>query len=141
MPDNAITLLRTKFGNKVLSFTDYVSGALTAATIKKEWVVPFFCSIVDVIVDSETNGVGGGTGTIIDVNRNGTSIYTTQANRPTLRANDTGNYKWQTNGTVPRQIPDVTRLVPGDVLSYDVDQIQTTSGVTRTKIAIIVDNR
>ena len=139
MPDNAIAIkYENKTGQKVFVFEDYVAGALTAAATKKEWVVPFYARIVDVVVDSEGAGVGTAN-TIIDVNRNGTTIYTTQNNRPTLRSNDTGDYKWTADGLSDRLKPDITRLVPGDILSYDVDQIQATSGNTRTLVAIILE--
>lgn len=139
MPDNDIAVrLDNKVGHKVFVFEHYTSGALTAATVKYEWIVPFFARIVDVIVDSAGAGVGTQS-TIIDVNRNGTTIYTTQNNRPSLRSTDTGFYKWTADGLSDRQTPDITRLVPGDILSYDVDQIQSTSGVTRTNVAIVLE--
>jgi len=56
-----------------------------------------------------------GTDAIFDVNRNGTSIYTTQANRPTIpaTANDSG----------AGIAPDITTLAAGDYLTIDLDQI------------------
>ena len=141
MPDTEISpRISTKIGRKQHVFEHFTSGALTAAANKYEWIVPFYCSIVDVMVDSEGAGVGTNT-TIIDVNRNGTTIFTDQTNRPTLRPNDTGFYDRQADGIEPRKAPAIIRLVPGDVLSYDVDQIQSTSGNTRTKVAIVVEDR
>jgi len=126
------TATRGHYGPNLYVFDDYVSAALTTGTNKKEWIVPFNCGIVDVIVDSAAAG-SGGTSTIIDVNRNGTTIFTTQGNRPTLLLADTGMYttgKWE-----------VEELRAGDILAYDVDQITTTAGPTRTSIAIIVVKR
>jgi hypothetical protein len=37
-------------------------------------------------------GAGGATATIIDVRKNGTSVYTNPANRPTLAAGQTGRF-------------------------------------------------
>ena len=139
MPDNAIAIkYENKTGNKVFVFEHYTSGALTAAATKKEWIVPFYARIVDVVVDSAGAGVGTNP-TIIDVNRNGTTIFTDQDNRPTLRSNNTGYYLNGADGFSERLKPDITRLVPGDILSYDVDQIQATSGNTRTTVAIILE--
>lgn len=110
-------------------FNHYIAAALTAATVKWEWIVPFNCRLRDVICDSETAG-SGGTSDIIDVNRNGTTIYTTQANRPTLLVGDTGMF-------TEAGEPEVTGFLAGDILSFDVDQIATT-GSARFKIAIVV---
>lgn len=54
----------------------------------------------------------------LDINKNGTTLYTTQANRPLINTNnfDSGV------GT----LPDVTTLAPGDYLTLDVDQIGST---------------
>lgn len=51
---------------------------------------------------------------IVDVNKNGTTIFTTQANRPTVAIN--GN----ASTTVA---PDVTAVAVGDRLTGDLDQI------------------
>ena len=110
-------------------FQHYIVAALTAATVKWEWIVPIDCRILDVICDSETAG-SGGTSDIIDVNKNGTTIYTTQANRPTLLAADTGMF-------TEAGEPEIVSLLAGDILSFDVDQIATT-GSARFKIVIVV---
>lgn len=110
-------------------FEHYNAAALTAAAVKKEWIVPFRCRLVDVIIDSETAG-SGGTSDIADINKNGTTIYTTQANRPTLLSGDTGLWTEAAE-------PEVTEFAAGDVLSLDIDQIATT-GSARVKVAIVV---
>jgi hypothetical protein len=62
-------------------------------------------------------GNPGTTGsTIYDVNLNGTSIFTTQANRPELLWNDPNG--WAVSG-----VPDFTNFVAGDVLTLDIDQV------------------
>jgi hypothetical protein len=55
---------------------------------------------------------------IVDVNKNGTTIYTTQANRPTVPAT--------TNGGAISATPDVTSFAVGDYLTVDIDQIGST---------------
>jgi hypothetical protein len=109
-------------------FEDYNAAAITAATLKKEWIAPCDLRILDVIVDSETAG-SGGTSDIVDVNINGTTIYTTQANRPTLLVTNTGMF-------AEAGEPEVFEIKAGDIISYDVDQIATT-GSARFKIAIV----
>jgi hypothetical protein len=51
------------------------------------------------------------------VNKNGTTIFTTQANRPTIAIS--GN-------TDESGVPDVTALADGDYLEVDIDQIGST---------------
>lgn len=58
-----------------------------------------------------------GAALIADVNKNGTTIFTTQGNRPEIaidgNADDSGT-------------PDVTSLSEGDRLSFDIDQVGST---------------
>lgn len=109
---------------------DYVAAALTTGTAKKEWIMPFDGRITDVIVTSQAAG-SGGTSSIIDVNINGTTIYTTQARRPTLLLADSGMYAESGE-------PQVTAVKAGDLIGYDVDQV-TTTGPTRTSVTIVIE--
>lgn len=65
---------------------------------------------------------------ICDVNKNGTTIFTTQANRPTIAAAGT------TSGKITNM--DVTTLADGDYLSVDVDQVG--SGVAGSDLVVTV---
>lgn len=58
-----------------------------------------------------------GASVLIDVNKNGTTIFTTQSNRPTIAVSTNGD----ASGT-----PDVTSVTTGDYLTVDVDQIGST---------------
>ena len=93
-------------------------AAITSGTGKAKFVVLRPSRIVDVVIDSDTAG-SGGVSDIIDINVNGTTIYTTQANRPTLLAADTG--MWTEAGE-----PEVTILQVGDIITVDIDQTATT---------------
>lgn len=64
---------------------------------------------------------------IIDVNLNGTTIFTTQANRPTIP--DGTNVD-------ASAIPDVTSITAGDVLEIDVDQIG--SGTAGEDLVVVI---
>lgn len=58
-----------------------------------------------------------GTSLIIDVNKNGTTLFSTQGNRPTIAVStfsDTEN------------LPDVVSVSAGDYLTVDIDQIGST---------------
>ncbi|HSX16872.1 MAG TPA: hypothetical protein VLH86_02105 [Patescibacteria group bacterium] len=67
---------------------------------------------------------------VIDVNKNGTTIYTTQANRPKVLAG--------ANAGGPGSTPDVTALVAGDYLTVDVDQIGSTVAGSDLTVTIVV---
>jgi hypothetical protein len=58
-----------------------------------------------------------GAAIIVDVNKNGTTMYTTQANRPTIAVSTT---------SVVAALPDVLTLAPGDYMTVDIDQIGST---------------
>ena len=140
MPDNVVTIRGgQQVGNHVVTFTDYVVAALTTGNAKKEWIIPFYCRIIDVIVTTEGTGGVGTDNTILDVNRNGTTIYTDQDNRPAKRPDDTGQWRYNAAGLADRGYPDIVSLLPGDVLSYDIDQINATSGATRTVVSIVCE--
>ena len=54
-----------------------------------------------------------GASAIIDLNKNGTTMYTTQGNRPTIAAGST---------YVTATLPDVLTWAAGDILQLEVDQ-------------------
>jgi hypothetical protein len=58
-----------------------------------------------------------GASILVDVNKNGTTIFTTQGNRPAIAASAF---------TSGKMTPDVTTLVDGDYLTIDVDQVGST---------------
>lgn len=129
MGDNTIESRSQRFGTNMVLFTKYKLGNEVAANNEEEWIIPFNGRIVDVIIDAET--APAGSSSIYDVNINGTTIYTTQGNRPTLAADDTGYYSESGE-------PEVTALRVGDILSYDCDQIGSGTAATRVKVCIVV---
>lgn len=58
-----------------------------------------------------------GTSLIVDVNKNGTTIFTTQSRRPEVAAGGHSD---------DSEAPNVTALSEGDRLSFDVDQVGST---------------
>lgn len=73
---------------------------------------PFALTITEVHIELDTKPSTGAS-FIADVNKNGTTIFTTQANRPTILT--TGN-----DGT---GIPDITSVAKNDILTIDIDQV------------------
>lgn len=97
-----------------LSFA--VVGTLAVGTDKAPTILaPITLTIVKVKLVVKTAPTGAAI--IMDVNKNGTTIFTTQANRPQIAIDaTTGN-----SGT-----PDVTALAETDKLTIDVDQVGST---------------
>ena len=97
--------------------TFYRSGVLTVTTGKARFIVPpgnwTITSVTGVIITANT-----GSSVLVDVNKNGTTIFTTQSNRLTIPVSDTAV---KTSGTIQ-----VSGLTGGDVLSVDIDQIGST---------------
>lgn len=71
-----------------------------------------------------------GSAITIDVNKNGTTIFTTQANRPTIAA--TGH----TSGKVTNM--DVTTLADGDYVTFDVDAVGSTIAGSNLTVHVVV---
>lgn len=70
-----------------------------------------------------------GADVVVDVNRNGVTIFTTQANRPRVAAG--------TNGGVI-SMPDVTSFADGDYLTVDVDQVGSGSAGSDVTVGVVV---
>jgi hypothetical protein len=66
-------------------------------------------------VSASLGVASAGASEIFDVNKNGTTVFTTQANRPTILA---GAYT-----TATETVPDVVAMAAGDYLTVDRDQV------------------
>jgi hypothetical protein len=91
------------------------SGVLTVGTGTGRFRFRRACTIVGVsaIVDTAPTGAD----IIVDVNLNGTTIFTTQANRPTIAASANNS---------STTAPDVTAVVADDYMTVDIDQVGST---------------
>jgi len=80
------------------------------------------------LVVKSTCRVAPATTYTMDINKNGTTIYTTQGNRPQRTA---GNG----TGAVTHTTPDVTTVSAGDIFEADVD----TAGTTMEDLAFFLE--
>lgn len=95
-------------------------GSLSASIGADPMVFPYAITIQGISAALQTAPAGADL--IVDVNKNGTTIFTTQANRPRVTAGSVVTSAEVTN-------MDVTQLAAGDELTVDVDQVgSTTSG-------------
>jgi hypothetical protein len=95
----------------------YVSGNLATGNNQGGvWIVPQTLTVEKAYIYCKNPGTAGNT--VVDVNKNGTTIFTTQTNRPALAYNDAD--KKAVSGA-----PEVTGLVEGDIITIDIDQTAT----------------
>lgn len=114
----------TGAGGGTTIFTFGVTGNVSVASGAARLYPPTALTIDSVRASLGTAPTGSSV--IVDVNKNGTTIFTTQGNRPEIAA----------SGFVSSQeTPDVTALTTSDYLTVDVDQIgSTTAGAHLTVI-------
>ena len=101
------------------SIQGYNSAAVTAGLILWKYIAVSFGRVKGVKAFGGTAGAGAGN-TVLDITRNGTSIWSVAANKPTLAAASTGEF---TNSD-----PDVGNFGPGDRLVMTVSSIPATTG-------------
>ena len=101
-------------------------GALTVTTGLSELPIDIDCEIVSVIARCSTAPTGAAV--IVDLNRNGTTVFTTQSNRPSISAGS--------NSSIVVTSMDVVTLAPGDYLSVDIDQIGSTIAGSNLVVAV-----
>jgi len=106
------------------------SGSLAVAVGQGRFVFPFAATITGVRASVGTAPVGSSL--IVDINKNGTTIFSTQANRPTIAAS--GNV----SGVA---VPNTTSFAAGDYMTVDVDQVgSTTPGSDLTVVVTYTRN-
>lgn len=104
----------------------FIDGRLSALADVGRYIIPRNCTISGVSATIKDKGSAGST--IVDVHKNGTTIFTTQANRPTIPYDDADG---KASGT-----PDITSVALGDVLTVDIDSAATGAGTIEIVIVI-----
>ena len=103
-------------------FVHNVDGVLSVAAGVAAFVASKSITINKVYLYGFT--LGASSNTIVDIHLNGTTIFTTQGNRPSLAYNDADH-------VAVSGAPELTSLVTGDVLTMDIDQVAVgSSGLT-----------
>ena len=93
----------------------FISGGTTTNPTANQ-VLAYYCACVPGVIRivMAAASASGGTATILDVRKNGTSVWTDPTHRPTLAAGKSGAFT-----TYP---PDRGALMPGDLVSLVVVQ-------------------
>lgn len=91
-------------------------GTLVAGTSgTAKFRVPTNMAVLNIVATVGT--VPTGASVVVDVNRNGTTIFTTQASRPTIAIS---------NSVSNIAVPQITAMNSGDLITVDIDQIGST---------------
>ncbi len=121
-----------------------VSGALTAAAGALQYPLPVAADLVRVQAYAATAPVGANV--LVDVNKNGTTVWPTQSQRLTITAGQSAgvvNPALDANNGVNQIAPTVTQTPPiatfaqGDRVSVDVDQIG--SGTAGSNLVVVLE--
>lgn len=124
LPKGSFASVRARLdAARILPFSR--SGALAVVVGQGRFYFPFAATILGVQASVGTQPTGSGV--IVDVDKNGTTIFTTQANRPTISA--------ATNVSAIK-VPDITTYAIGDYMSVDVDQIGST--VSGSDLTVVI---
>jgi len=100
-------------GGKGITFV--LRGNASTGTKQTQILMPAAATIDKVIIYADTQPTG--TSIIIDININGTTIFTTQSKRPEIAVS---------TNTDDSDTPDVTALLQDSRVSVDVDQVGST---------------
>lgn len=106
----------------------YKTGSLSTATGTQYLPVDGTYTILGVRLAVGTAPIGSNI--IVDIKKNNVTIFTTQANRPTIIAGATSGG--------PGVAPDVASLSAGDLLSVDIAQVGSTTPGSDLTVVLIV---
>lgn len=114
-----------KYAARPIVTVAYKTGTLTTATGASRLPIMEAAAIIDVRTMVGTAPTGATV--LVDVNKNGTTVFTTQGNRPSIAISGFAS---------SAAVPDVTSLAAGDYLTVDVDQIGSTIAGADLTVAI-----
>jgi hypothetical protein len=112
------------------------NGQFTVGTrVDGAWIAPAACTVSRVAADTgERGGNGGGvTNTIWDIHQNGVTMYTTQANRPTIAAAGGGGQTY-----VIAALPDIVAIAQNDRITIDTDAVSNDPALLPADFTIII---
>ncbi len=127
MESGILTGVARTFAPQIVYFN--ASGVLFVTTGVGRFLVPAPMQLLD--ASMTVNTAPTTTSIIVDINKNGTTIFTNQNNRLTIAAT--------ANTTLQPIIPDITLLNINDYLTVDIDQIG--SGTAGSDLTVVIRYR
>ncbi len=97
------------------SWTFVIPGVSLVGEDQKEWMVPRAINVTNVFIKVDTAPTGADLQ--VDINKNGTTIFTTQSGRPIIPASSTSDTS---------ETPDITAFAQDDILGISIDQVGST---------------
>jgi hypothetical protein len=99
------------------------------------WIAPAACTVSRVSADVGQRGGNGGAvhQNIWDLNKGGVTMYTTQANRPTI--NDAGGGG---QAQVVAALPDITAIAQNDRITVDTDSVANDPALPPANFSVII---
>jgi hypothetical protein len=116
-------------GQVRVSQTYSVVGTLAVTTGAHRWYNDTGRTLTIVAVRASVGTAPTGSSIICDVKKNGTTIYTTSGNRPTIAAS---------SNTATANSPDITSVAAGDYLTVDIDQIGSTAAGADLTVTVVM---
>jgi hypothetical protein len=113
------------YADHIIPYTK--TGVLTTSTGTIRYRLPWAATII--ATTAAVNTAPTGAAIIVDVLKNGTTIYSTTANRPTIAIS--------TFATTTSPTPDVTTLAAGDYLTVNISQVGST--VAGSDLSVFVE--
>lgn len=105
------------------------AGVQAVRTGQGRWYAPYACTIIGVVASLGTAPTGASF--IVDVLKNGTTIYTGGTNRPTITAAAFVS-------ALPVVAPAVTALAQGDYITVNVSQIGSSVAGSDLTVAVLI---
>lgn len=123
---------RAQSKNIVQTVTGYSSAAVTAAQVLQESVVVAYGRLTGIKFLAVTAGSGAGN-TVGDVLINGTSVWATAGNKPTLGTAATGEFA---NSVAD---PNTRSVRPGDRITIQINTIPASTGHARVMASVALE--
>lgn len=119
----------SQYGGDFTKYFSYsVNGTLGVDTDIYPIISGLAMTVKEILISVETAPTGADL--IIDINKNGTTMYTTQANRPTIPAGST---------TATVSLPNIISIAKGDKITIDIDQVGSTNAGENLSLTIICE--
>lgn len=105
----------------------YIDGGMAVETDAMSFISPVACTVIGGKIQASTGPTGADL--ISDIHKNGTTLWTTQGNRPTIADAET----WA-NITAP----DVTAIAQGDRLTLEIDQVGSSTAGANLSLTLYI---